>query len=112
MEKELLLGKIIDAEGNEFELPLESENPNEIYETLKGLQDGGMIRLGHFMKDGNSISLRADVLSDFPDQPPNISQMIFEKTKKVVSEAFDEMQAGIDRLNNKIVELEKQLAER
>lgn len=120
MDKELLLGKIIDAEGNEFELPVENENEsqNDIFEMLMELQEDGIIKVGQYFNQGNSINLKAKVLTDssnvvIPEtQLDIIKQNIIENTKEVVSEAFDEMQDEIERLNNKIVELEKQLAER
>lgn len=118
MDKELLLGKIIDAEGNEFELPVENESQNEIFEMLMEMQEDGIIKVGQYFNQGNSINLKAKVITDSSNvvisetQLTIIKQNIVEKTKKVVSEAFDEMQDEIERLNNKIVELEKQLAER
>lgn len=46
------------------------------------------------------------------DNAETVMKHYIVEKKKVVSKAFVEMQEEIDRLNNKIVELEKQLAER
>lgn len=112
MDRELLLKKIIEADGNEIELPVEDERSNETFETIMEMQESGMIKVKHYANENNVIYLEATFLSDSPEPQSNIGKMIFERTKKSISDALDEMQEEIDRLNNKIVELEKQLAER
>ena len=112
MDRELLLEKIIEADGNEIDLPVENERIKETFETLMELQEDGIIKLGQYFDQGNSINLKARFLSDTLETQSSIGKKVFERTKKSISEALDEMQDEIDRLNNKITELEKQLAER
>lgn len=112
MDKELLLEKIIEADGKEIDLPIENERINETFETLMELQEDGIIKVGQYFIEGNSINLKARFLSDTPEPQSSIGKKVFERTRKSISEALCEMQCEIDRLNNKIVELEKQLAER
>lgn len=112
MLKELLLDKIIEAEGKELELSVEDERPNETFETLMEMQESGMIKIRSYTNENNLINLEAVYLSDTPEPQSHIGKKVFHRTKRIISEAFEEMQDEIDRLNNKIVELEKQLAEK
>lgn len=112
MIRKILVEKIIDADGKKFELSIENESLNEIFEILTEIEYYGILKVEKYYNQGNSINLKAIFLPDAPDPKSSIGKVVFERTKKSISEAFDEMQEEINRLNNKIAELEKELADR